>query len=201
MSVRLLLIIVLAFAGGSLAALLMRPAGPTAQQSARALIGGPFTLTDQDGKRVTEQTYRGKYMLVVFGYTTCPDVCPAELQTMANAMNALGAKADKINPIFITIDPERDTVERMAEYVKNFHAGFVGLTGSPEEIKQAARAYRAYYAKAEGTGSATGYLMDHSAFIYLMNPDGEYVTHFAYGAAPEKIAVTIEKAMSDAGSS
>ncbi len=201
MPVRLLLVIVIAFAGGSLAALMLRPGSYTAMQSARALIGGPFTLTDQDGKRVTDQDYRGKYMLVVFGYTTCPDVCPAELQTMANAMDALGAKADQVNPIFITVDPERDTVERVAGYVKNFHTRFIGLTGSPEEIKQAARSYRVYYAKAEDKGSATDYLMDHSAFMYLMDPQGEYVTHFAYGTAPEKIAASIEKAMSGAGSS
>ena len=201
MPVRLLLIILIAFAGGSAAALLMRPFEASPVQSARALIGGPFTLTDQDGKRVTEQTYRGKYMLVMFGYTTCPDVCPSELQTMANAMDVLGTKADQVNPIFITVDPERDTVERVAEYVKNFHASLVGLTGSPEEIKQAARAYRAYYAKSDASGSAAGYLMDHSAFIYLINPQGEYVTHFTYGTAPEKIAAAIEKAMSGAGSS
>ena len=201
MSVRLLLVVVIAFAGGSLAALLLRPGGTPALQSARALIGGPFSLTNQDGKRVTEQDYRGKYMLVAFGYTTCPDVCPAELQAMANAMDVLGAKAEQVNPVFITIDPERDTVERVSDYVKNFHVRFTGLTGSPDEIKQAARAYRVYYAKAEEKGSATGYLMDHSAFIYLMNPQGEYVSHFAYGTAPEKMAASIEKAMSSAGSS
>jgi cytochrome oxidase Cu insertion factor (SCO1/SenC/PrrC family) len=201
MPLRLLFIIVIAFAGGSLAALLLRPGGPTAMQSARALIGGPFSLTDQDGKRVTEQDYRGKYMLVVFGYTTCPDVCPAELQTMANAIDVLGDKAERVNPVFITVDPERDTVERVADYVKNFHTRFIGLTGSAEEIRKAARAYRVYYAKGEEKGSAAGYLMDHSAFIYLMNPQGEYVTHFAYGIAPEKIAASIEKAMSGAGSS
>jgi cytochrome oxidase Cu insertion factor (SCO1/SenC/PrrC family) len=201
MPMRLLLIIVIAFAAGSLAALVLRPAGPTAMQSARALIGGPFTLTNQDGKRVTDQDFRGKYMLVVFGYTTCPDVCPAELQAIANAVDVLGDKADKVNPIFITVDPERDTVERVAGYVKNFHTRFIGLTGSPDEIRQAARAYRVYYAKAEDKGSATGYLMDHSAFMYLMSPQGEYVTHFAYGTAPEKIAAAVEKAMSGAGAS
>jgi cytochrome oxidase Cu insertion factor (SCO1/SenC/PrrC family) len=201
MPVRLLLIVIAAFAAGSLAALMMRPVSQTAMQSARALIGGPFSLTDQDGKRVTEQDYRGKYMLVVFGYTTCPDVCPAELQTLANAMDELGAKAEKVNPIFITVDPERDTVERVAEYVKTFHTRFIGLTGSLDEIRQAARAYRVYYAKAEDKGSAAGYLMDHSAFMYLMSPQGEYVTHFSYGTAPEKIAAAVEKAMSGAGAS
>src|SRR3712207_4659015 len=109
--------------------------------SAKALIGGPFALVDQDGQRVTEQTFRGKYTLVVFGYIYCPDICPAELQTIANALEALGPKADQVTPVFITIDPERDTVEQVAGYVKNFHPRFVGLTGTPQEIKEAARAY------------------------------------------------------------
>jgi cytochrome oxidase Cu insertion factor (SCO1/SenC/PrrC family) len=199
MPVRLLLIVIIAFAAGSLAALMMRPASQTAMQSARALIGGPFTLTDQDGKRVTEQDFRGRYALVVFGYTTCPDVCPAEMQAMANALDTLGDKAEQVTPVFITIDPERDTVAKVADYVKNFHARFVGLTGTPEEIKQAAKAYRVYYARADDKGSATDYLMDHSAFIYLMDPKGEYVTHFAYGAPPEKIAAGIEKALAAGG--
>jgi cytochrome oxidase Cu insertion factor (SCO1/SenC/PrrC family) len=104
-----------------------------------------------------------------------------------------------VTPIFITVDPERDTVETIAGYVKNFHARFVGLTGTPEEIKQAAKAYRVYYARADDKGSATDYLMDHSAFIYLMDRNGEYVTHFTYGAAPEKIAAGIEKSLADSG--
>jgi cytochrome oxidase Cu insertion factor (SCO1/SenC/PrrC family) len=198
--IRLLIVIVFAFAFGSLAAIVMRPGAP-AMQSAKALIGGPFTLTNQDGQRMTEQDFRGKYMLVAFGYTSCPDICPAELQAMANAMDQLGAKADQVNPVFVTIDPERDTVAQIANYVKNFHKRFIGLTGTPEEIKQAARAYRVYYARAEAANSALGYLMDHSAFIYLMNPQGEYVTHFSSATPSEKIASTIEKAMANGGAS
>lgn len=194
MPVRLLFVVVIFFAIGSLTALVLRP-GEAPVQTSKALIGGPFSLTNQDGKRVTQDDFRGKFMLVAFGYTACPDVCPAELQTMTNAMEALGAKADQVNPVFITIDPERDNVAQVAEYVRNFSPRFIGLTGTPEEIKQAARSYRVYYAKGEDKGSALGYLMDHSAFIYLMNPQGEYVTHFAYGAPPEKIAAAIEKAM------
>jgi protein SCO1/2 len=200
MPFRLIIVIVVAFGLGSLAALALRPSGGPAIQTGKALIGGPFTLTNQDGKRMTEQDFRGKYMLVAFGYTSCPDVCPAELQTMANAMDTLGDKADRVNPVFITVDPERDTAEQMRSYVKNFSPRFVGLTGTPDEIKQAARAYRVFYAKSEDKSSALGYLMDHSAFIYLMSPQGEYVTHFAYGVPPDKIAATIEKAMSEGGS-
>ena len=200
MPLRLFAVIVVAFGLGSLAALALRPSGGGTVQTGKALIGGPFTLTNQDGKRMTEQDFRGKYMLVAFGYTSCPDVCPAELQTMANAMDTLGAKADRVNPVFITVDPERDTAEQMRGYVKNFGPRLIGLTGTADEIKQAARAYRVFYAKSEEKNSALGYLMDHSAFIYLMSPRGEYVTHFAYGVPPEKIAATIEKAMADGGS-
>jgi cytochrome oxidase Cu insertion factor (SCO1/SenC/PrrC family) len=196
--IRLLIVIVFAFAFGSLAAIAMRPGAP-ALQSAKALIGGPFSLTNQDGQHVTQQDFRGKYMLVAFGYTSCPDICPAELQAMANAMDDLGPKAEQVNPVFITIDLERDTVAQMASYVKNFHKRFIGLTGTPEEIKQAARSYRVYYAKAEDSTSALGYLMDHTAFIYLMNPQGEYVTHFTPTTPAEKIASGIEKAMASGG--
>ena len=200
MPVRLLFVVIIAFAVGSLAAVLMRPAA-MAPQMQKAAIGGPFALTNQDGKRMTDQDFRGKYLLVTFGYTACPDVCPAELQTMANAMDQLGDKAERVNPVFITIDPERDNVGQVADYVKNFHQRFVGLTGTADEIKQAARAYRVFYAKSEQKNSALGYLMDHSAFIYLMNPQGEYVTHFSYSTPAEKIAAAVEKAMVSGGQS
>ena len=196
MSVRLVLVIFVAFAAGGLLALSSRQSDtPRAIQSGKALIGGPFTLTNQKGERVSEATFRGKYMLVSFGYTSCPDICPAELQLMSNAMDLLGAKADRVTPIFITVDPERDTVAPMASYVENFHPRMVGLTGSPEEVKQAASAYRVYYAKADGASTASGYLMDHSTFIYLMDPEGAYVTHFPYGITREKLAAGIAKAM------
>jgi len=199
MPARLLVVVIIAFVVGSFAALMLAPSGAPPLPQGKALIGGPFTLTNHEGKRVTEQDFQGKYALVVFGYTFCPDICPAELQTMANAMDELGPQAEQVTPILITIDPERDTVEQLAGYVKNFHARFVGLTGSPEDVKKAARAYRVFYAKAEDKASATDYLMDHSAFIYLMDRQGEYVTHFAYGTAPEKMAAGIAKAMADSG--
>jgi len=151
------------------------------QSSGKALIGGPFELVNHRGESVTQADFAGKHMLVFFGFTHCPDVCPAKLNTISIALEDLGPLADRVTPVFITVDPERDTPQRMAEYVSNFSADIVGLTGTPDQIKRAAKAYRVYYAKAELENSATRYLMDHSAFTYLMDPNGEYVTHFAYG--------------------
>jgi len=150
------------------------------QSTGTALIGGPFSLSDHTGKRVTEANYKGKFMLVFFGYTYCPDICPAELQVVAAALDELGDKSKDIQPIFITVDPERDTVEQMGEYVENFHPTQVGLTGSAEEIAKVAKAYRVYYARVEDGGDGD-YLMDHSSILYLMDRDGRFVTHFNYG--------------------
>jgi cytochrome oxidase Cu insertion factor (SCO1/SenC/PrrC family) len=160
-----------------------------------ALVGGPFTLTDHTGKRVTDNDFRGRYMLVYFGYTWCPDVCPTELQVISAALDHLGDEAGRIRPIFVTVDPERDTVAQMADYVANFHASLVGLTGSPEEIAGVAKAYRVYYAKAKTEGSDTDYTVDHGSLIYLMDPEGKFVTHFTYGTDPEKLAQGLAKAI------
>jgi cytochrome oxidase Cu insertion factor (SCO1/SenC/PrrC family) len=194
---RLILIILIAFTVGAVVALALRPEiGSGVVQTGKALIGGPFTLINQDGKPVTDQDFRGKYMLIFFGYTYCPDVCPAELQVMAATMDKLGAKADQVTPIFITIDPERDTAEQIGTYVRNFGPRMVGLTGSPAQIKQVAGEYRVYYAKAKGTTGPDDYLMDHSTLVYLMDPKGDYVTHFAYGISADVMAERILKAVS-----
>lgn len=195
MPVRLLFVILIFFAVGSLAALFMRDSFvPSATQSGRALIGGPFVLTNQKGERVADEAFRGKYMLVSFGYTFCPDICPAELQLMTDALNELGPKGDNIVPVFITIDPKRDTVSQIAGYMESFHPRMVGLTGTEEEIKQAAGAYRVYYARADGAADDPNYLMDHSTFIYLMDPKGEYLAHFPYGITKDKLAERLLKA-------
>src|SRR6185437_773362 len=130
-------------------------------------IGGPFTLVDQSGKRVTQADFRGRWMLVYFGYTFCPDVCPTELQTIAGALDKLGPDAASIAPLFITIDPARDTPAILADYVKLFDNRLIGLTGSAKEIDDVAREYRVYYAKVT-QNSGGSYLMDHSSFAYLM---------------------------------
>ncbi|NUB15225.1 redoxin domain-containing protein [Azospirillum brasilense] len=152
-------------------------------------IGGPFTLTDQDGKTVTDADYRGKYLLIYFGYTYCPDVCPTELGPMARAMDLLGRQADKVQPMFISVDPERDTVAHLKDYVGLFHPNLVGLTGTPEQVKAAAKAYRVYYAKApqEG-GKPEDYLMDHSSFLYLMGPDGRFLGVYPAGTTADRVA-------------
>lgn len=182
----------LTLAGIAAVALLKDP--QVVRSSGTALVGGPFALTSQTGERVSDSAFRGRYMLIAFGYTYCPDVCPAELQVMSAALDELGSKADAVQPIFITIDPERDTVTQLKDYMTNFHPRFVGLTGTPEEIADVARAYRVYYAKAKD-GGATDYLMDHSSIIYLMAPDGSFVKHFPYGTDAKSLAEGIAAAI------
>ena len=152
-----------------------------------ASIGGPFNLVDTKGATVTETTYRGRWMLVYFGYTYCPDVCPTELQTMSTALDMLGPLAKQVVPVFITIDPQRDTQAALADYVKLFDDRLVGLTGTPEQIAQAARSYRVYYARARSE-DATNYLMDHSSFLYLIGPDGGFQALFRQGTTPQELA-------------
>lgn len=152
-------------------------------------IGGPFTLVDQHGRTVTDADFRGKYTLVYFGYTFCPDICPTALNRNSEALARIGAKADAIVPILITVDPERDTVESLREYATFFHPRLVTLTGTAEQVAAAAKAYRVYYAKVdEQDGSAETYLMDHTAITYLMGPDGRYLRHFSHGVSVERMA-------------
>ena len=155
----------------------------------RESIGGPFTLIDQNGTRRTDADFRGKFMLVYFGFTYCPDVCPTDLQQMGLAVDQLGHAGDAVQPIFITVDPERDTPEHLKEYVTMFHSRFIGLTGDATAIKEAARAYRVYYDKVELPKS--DYTVDHSAFIYLLGPEGEYLGFFPPGTSAELIVGTL----------
>lgn len=158
-------------------------------------IGGPFTLTDHSGKRVSDADYRGRHMLISFGYTFCPDVCPTALTTMAAALDQLGPElADKVVPIFVTVDPERDTPEALGEYVVNFHPAMVGLSGTSEDIAAVAKAFRVYFAKAEQPDGP--YLMDHSSIIYFMGPDGTFRTHFNHTTTPEQMSEAMRKYLS-----
>lgn len=177
--------------------------GTETNSSGAASIGGPFELVNQDGKTVTQDDFDGKYMLAYFGYTFCPDVCPTELQVMGTALDMMPQDiADEITPVFFTVDPERDTVEAIAEYVPYFHDRMVGLTGTVEQTTAAAKAFRVYYAKAipEGEPEDTDtYLMDHSSFVYLMDREGKFVRHFNYGTSPEDMAKGVIEAVKNNG--
>lgn len=152
---------------------------PAGRQSAQpSLISGDFSLFDGSNMPRTSREMRGRYQLVFFGYTHCPDVCPTTLLLVQNTLNNLGKTAEKIQPIFITVDPERDTPAVMGEYVKHFGDRILGLSGSPEQIAHAADSFKVFYSKVEDKESALDYVMDHSGFLYLMGPDGKYVTHF-----------------------
>lgn len=165
------------------------------ERSDAGKLGGPFTMTatlgdDPAGQAVTQDSFRGKYMLIYFGYTYCPDVCPTGLQTMAQALNSLPAdKAAKIQPLFATIDPERDTLEQMRLYVAAFHPRLVGLVGTTEQTAAIAKAYRVYYAKEKGKEDLKdAYLMDHTAITYLMGPDGQFLSYFGHDTSAEEMA-------------
>jgi protein SCO1/2 len=157
----------------------------------KVAIGGDFTLVDQTGATRHDADFRGKLMLVYFGYTYCPDVCPTELQKMSEAIDQLGAKGDAVQPIFITVDPQRDTVEQMKAYAANFHPRLVALTGSAEQVAAAAHAYRVYYQQVKQPDGS--YLMDHSSVIYLMARDGSYLAHFGAETDAAQMAAAIAK--------
>lgn len=198
---RLALIAVLAFAAAAAAmALWPRPPLPGAERaepggqrpSADSLVGGPFALTDAEGKRRTDAEFRGKHMLVFFGFVQCPDFCPTALYTISQALDRLGAKAAGLQPVFITIDPERDTPAELKKYAENFDKRIVMLTGTPAEIAAVARAYRVYYAKRKGEKEGE-YSMDHSAYIYLIGSDGKYLTHFRHATSPADLVAALGK--------
>ena len=154
-------------------------------------IGGPFNLVDHRGRRVSDASFRGRYMLIYFGYGYCPDVCPTELATMGSALDALAGQADAIQPVFITIDPARDTPDFLADYVAQFHPRLVGLSGTADEIAVAAKAYRVFYARSrsgDSAGDATDYLMDHTSAIVVLDPQRRPLLMFPYGVTAEQMA-------------
>ena len=158
-------------------------------------IGGPFALVDGNGKPVTEKTFAGKYMLVFFGFTYCPDVCPTTLNQVADAMDRLGRKADRIVPIFITVDPQRDSPAVVKDFAAAFSPRLVGLTGSVEQLGKAARAYRVYFAERRTGTGPNDYTMDHSSILYLMSPDGGFVAPIRADASGEQMAAELTRLM------
>ena len=178
--------------------------GRTARQEiqlsqSRVDVGGDFTLIDQTGATRTQADFAGRYMLIYFGFTYCPDVCPMGLDIMGAAIEQLTAsapkKAARLQPLFISIDPERDTPEALAEYLEYFNRNIIGLTGSPAQIDQTIRAYRVYAAKVlnQADQAADSYMMDHSSFFYLMDGNNQFVAHFDHATPAEKIAAALGK--------
>ena len=149
-----------------------------------AAITNAYTLTDQTGRAVTAKTFAGQWQLVFFGYTHCPDICPTTLAYMASVMDLLGEDAGQVAPIFITVDPERDTVPVMAEFVAAFLPRLIGLTGTEAQVAKAAANFRVYYERAEDENAPDGYLMAHSGYIYLMRPEGRFEEVFKEGDQP-----------------
>jgi len=156
----------------------------------QADVGGPFKLVDQTGKPVSDADFRGRYMLIYFGYSFCPDVCPTTLAVMAQALDKLGAESRRVVPIFITIDPERDTPQVLADYMKAFGPNFVGLTGSAAAIKDAEKKYRVYAVKKplDPARPNAGYGMDHSSVLYLMGPNGKLISFYDEAISPDQLA-------------
>jgi cytochrome oxidase Cu insertion factor (SCO1/SenC/PrrC family) len=158
----------------------------------RGHVGGPFTLTDHTGKTRSDTDFRGKFLLVYFGYTYCPDICPTDLAQISQAIDKLGAAGDDVQPLFISIDPERDTPSVLAQYVAMFHPRLIGLTGAPEQVRAVADSYKVYYAKYFPPDGSV-YLIDHSGFTYLMGPSGEYLGFFPPGTPSDRMVEIIRQ--------
>jgi protein SCO1 len=178
------------------ALVLSQPLVPAANSP--VTIGGPFTLTSPDGATVTDQTYRGKWLLVYFGFTSCPDSCPTALLEISAALEKLGPDADKLQPLFITVDPQRDTPTVMGNYTQSFDLRIVGLTGTPQQIAAVAQEYGAYFEPRKSGPRAEGYVMDHSTYLYLMDADGKFVRGFNADTPGERIAEAVRSAMAKA---
>lgn len=167
---------------------------PRITTSGTAAIGGPFRLVASDGAEVTDETYHGKWILIYFGYTFCPDACPTALANISVALEKLGAQAGQLQPLFITVDPQRDTRDVMAAYLKAFDPRIVGLTGTPAQIDAVVKEYRIYAAPQKSDGDSN-YPVAHSAYLFLMDPHGTFVNLISGNASGEEIAVWLRKKM------
>ena len=191
---RALIVVASLFISGGLAAAEEQPSAAQMMDDlmyGRGTVGGPFTLTDATGKPHSDSEFRGKLMIVYFGYTYCPDVCPADLMAITGALDALGPLADGVQPVFITVDPERDT-KVLGEYVSAFHHSLIGLTGSPEQIRKVANSYKAFYVKVPDERGGD-YSIDHTGVIYLMGRNGEYLGFMPPQTSPERLTEILRK--------
>jgi protein SCO1/2 len=187
------LVIATAFASSLVVGLLVLfwAMGGVSKVAQPAMIGGPFQLTDQNGKPVTEKSLKGKPTLIFFGYTHCPDVCPTSLFEMSEVLRAMGKDADKVNAVFISVDPERDTPATMKDYLSSFDPHLEGLSGDPAETAKVITSYRVYAKKVPTKDG--DYTMDHTALIYLMDRDGRFVSPFNLKRTPEEAATDLKK--------
>jgi cytochrome oxidase Cu insertion factor (SCO1/SenC/PrrC family) len=170
-------------------------AADPAQQRLDHLFGGPFELTSPDHVRVSDRSLRGKFLLITFGYTHCPDICPTGLAIVGEAIDELGDQGKSVQPIFITVDPDRDTPEKLKEYGKSFHQRYLMLTGSEQEIAAVAKAYRVHrrkYAFADTANTRADYGVDHGSLMYLIGPDGSFRTIFPYGTTVEQLTTSLK---------
>jgi cytochrome oxidase Cu insertion factor (SCO1/SenC/PrrC family) len=179
---------------GGFAALMLIPSAPQTTSSMVGALGGPFTLTATDGRAVTDQTYRGKWVLIYFGYTSCPDACPTALNNMGIALDRLGPEAAHLQPIFITVDPKRDNRDTLSEYLKSFDPRIVALTGTDEQVAEVVKEYHVYVEVPAGSGG--DYLVNHSSFYYLINPEGQFVRVIAGDVSGEELAERLRHWMS-----
>jgi cytochrome oxidase Cu insertion factor (SCO1/SenC/PrrC family) len=159
--------------------------------SGKAAVGAPFTLTDADGRKRRLADFRGKVVLLYFGYTFCPDVCPTDLMHIAAAIRSLGAAGDAVQPLFVTLDPARDTPELLRRYSRAFHPRFIALRGSETETRRVARAFKVYSEKVSGSGP--GYLLNHAAFTFMLDREGRYVSFFPPGTPGSRMAPMIRE--------
>ncbi len=173
-------------------------AGDDAQQAAetrstgKALIGGPFALVDHSGAARTEKDLLGRFAVVNFGFANCPDVCPTTLQTISDALELMEPAAQRIRPVFVSVDPDRDTPDRLKTYREAFDERILMLTGSEAAVARAAKAYKVGYSRMKPAADGS-YMVNHTALIYLMGPDGAYITHFPFRIAPDKLAASLKK--------
>jgi protein SCO1/2 len=163
--------------------------------SGTAAIGGPFTLVATDGQMVTDRTYLGKWLLIYFGYTSCPDACPTALNSMGLALEKLGTRAGELQPLFVTIDPERDSRDVAANYLTSFDSRIVGLTGTEDQIERVIKEYRLYVSREKPDAGGKNYLVSHSSYIYLMDPRAAFVNVIQSDAAGDDIAAWLHKEM------
>jgi protein SCO1/2 len=183
--------VVVGVAAGLAGALWLIPQGSSVL--APVTIGGPFTLVDQSGQARTDRDFRGKLMLITFGYTHCPDVCPLTVAAMGETLDQLGAQADQVAGIFVSVDPRRDTPAVLRDYVASVSNRMVALTGTPEQVDAAARAYRVYYRRGSDADTNPNYSVDHTALFYLMDREGRFVQHFNYQTQPDALAAAIRR--------